>query len=350
MGYPEIDLSSGIEVEKGTIPSLNNITDEYCLYPLQTSDSVLLSDISNIQIKLVTENDIWMSDNAVIYKFEKKTGKCLSKIDKRGDGPEEYISISDFIVDTVENIVLVYDGNKKRINTYDFNGNYKESVPNDFIGSFASLNDSTFIVSYSPLSGHNYHVGFYDRKWNLVCNLMPRNDSIQTNSRLVSFDRLMNLRGQWGIAVPFNDTVYRIDENKSEPDFIISKGHLKISEQIVTDISRKKERAGYIFGEYGFLSASYYFSFYMYQNKIYHDVWDINSRSLLCRNTRSSIEEKEGLLFIIEGKEVYLKPKFVSGNYLYNVIPSYEMMDVIPSLQNDDNPVVVELKLIERNS
>lgn len=343
--YQSIDLSSEIKAGQGIYQSLNNIVSEYSVYPLQTSDTALLPDITNIQIKQVSENDIWLSTPKAIYRFEKETGKCLSVINKCGQGPEEYNFIFDCVVDTIDKSVSIRDGNMKKMIKYDFNGIFKESVFDDFTGSFALLNDSAFIVSYSPVSNHNCRVGFYDKKWNLINDIMPKNDSLRTNN-FIYYDVLTKFRDDFCIAIPFNDTIYRFHNNKSEPCFVISKGNFKISESIASDISRKKERAKYIFGEYGFFISSYYFSFYMYQNKVYNDVWNLNN-SLLYRNIRANIEDKDGLLFIIDDKETYIKPKFVFGNYLYCISQASEVMDSIPFLQKDDNPVIIELKLKE---
>jgi hypothetical protein len=178
---------------------------------------------------------------------------------------------------------------------------------------------------------------------------MPKEKAdLAMNSRVIHFDRLINLGDNYGIVMPFNDTIYRIYNDKPEAYFIVSKGNLKIPQQIVSDISRKKERYEYIFGEYGFLISSYYFSYYIYQNKIYNDVWDVNQSSLLCRNIRSGMEEKDGLLFMIKDTKIYLSPKFVSDEYLCCIASSSEMMDIIPSLNEEDNPVLLFLKI--RNS
>lgn len=347
VNHLSIDLSYKIGDDKGITHSLNEIVSEYQISPLQTTDSTLITDISDIQIKLVTENDVWLSNNFVIYRFDKKTGKCLSRISRKsGQGPQEYSTISDFVVDSIEKNVLVYDGNRNRIIKYDFNSVFKEAIPNDFIGSFDIMNDSIFVVSYSPLSNHNYHVGLYNEQWNLICNLIPKDaGSLIENSRLFHFDRLIRLGENYGIVIPFNDTIYSINDEKAEPFFIVSKGNLKIPEQIASDISKKKERAEYIFGEYGFFVSPYYFSYYTYQNKIFNDIWDTNKSSLLYRNIKNNIDEEDGLLFTIRDKEIYLIPKFVSNEYLCCVAQPTEMMDIIPSLREDDNPVLLFLKI-----
>ncbi|MDR0765597.1 MAG: 6-bladed beta-propeller [Odoribacteraceae bacterium] len=340
-----IDLSVGIEQEKGTAYSLIEVSEGFLSYPLETTDSILLSDIPGIRFVSVTAKEVWLVNEGIIYRFGRETGKCLARIDRKGEGPEEYIYASDVLVDTTKKSVLVYDANRKRVNEYDFEGRYKGSVPNDFIGSFALWDDDTFVVSYSPFANQKHRVGLYDRDWKLVRQLMPVEDDTRASRQLIAYDELVHSLGHWNIVPSFNDTIFRVDEEGVVPVFVASKGDLKITEEVATDLSKKRERAKYIYGESGFLTSSYYFSHYYYQNKMYDDVWNVRDGSLVYRNIRRGPEEKDGLLLIFGDKEIRVRPKYVSGDYLYCLVPAGELLEIVPSTREDDNPAILELKL-----
>ena len=61
-----------------------------------------------------------------IFVFDRKTGKGLRKINRLGQGAEEYSGISGIILDEDNNELFVVDYTKK-ILTYDLSGNFKRS-------------------------------------------------------------------------------------------------------------------------------------------------------------------------------------------------------------------------------
>ena len=70
------------------------------LLPLPTSDDVLIGNISRIR---TSEKSICISDGNAIYRFS-RSGEFLGKIEKKGQGPDEYTAISDFVVADDENV------------------------------------------------------------------------------------------------------------------------------------------------------------------------------------------------------------------------------------------------------
>jgi hypothetical protein len=63
-----------------------------------------------------------------IYIFNSE-GHFLRKIGRRGDGPGEYINISDFTIDRIRNIIYILDNQKQQINWYDIDsGEFINSI------------------------------------------------------------------------------------------------------------------------------------------------------------------------------------------------------------------------------
>jgi hypothetical protein len=322
---------------------LNDISSDYRIIPVETNDSCLLSDI---KIKDVSDSDIWIKDNHVIYRIDRKSGRILFKLDRKGQGPEEYLSVSDFAIDYETRTVFIYDINKKKMIMYDFEGKYLNSFKNNFIGSFDLTDENYFIVSYNPYADEPFHTGIYDKSWNLVNRFMSKTDAVNQNGNLYHFDILYKFEGKHYFKKSFGDTVYLVDIQSIKPYFVISKGKLKIPVRIATDISKKTERSQYIYGEFGYiLSAGYYFSSYFYQDANYQDIWDMKTSSLIYRNLRHGPDDKNGIPFDIQGKTIFVWPKFVGKDYLYCDVPAYEMREIIPEMQEDDNPVILEIKI-----
>jgi len=73
-----------------------------------------------------------------IFIFD-RTGKGLSKINRKGQGAEEYISISDIEIDEANNELFV--NVNKRILVYDLNGRFLRSLPSKEGSSYGSIRE-----------------------------------------------------------------------------------------------------------------------------------------------------------------------------------------------------------------
>ena len=109
---------------------LSSISDSIYAVSLQTNDTCL---ISNIRDMLLYEDRIYIldMDAAKVFIFDKQ-GKCLSVIDNRGEGPQEYISLSCFYINKQNETLVLVDNQKKKEHIYSLNGRYLDSTPTDF--------------------------------------------------------------------------------------------------------------------------------------------------------------------------------------------------------------------------
>lgn len=107
--------------------------------PLQTDQNILIGEINKIQI---INDKIYILDwkQAVLFIFE-PDGNFVSKIARKGRGPEEYLYVSDFEV-TADGSIFLNDPVQGRIYVYDELGNFKyrmENIPKTW--SFKFLAD-----------------------------------------------------------------------------------------------------------------------------------------------------------------------------------------------------------------
>jgi hypothetical protein len=337
--YTTINLAEAINLTNSKLKSLNDISSDYRVIPLETNDSCLLSYPT---IKYISDSDIWIQDNHVIYRFDKKNGHLLFKLDKKGQGPEEFLSISDFVIDYKTRTIFIYDLRKEKIIKYNFDGKYLDSFNNNFIGSFGLINENHFLVSYNPFCEKPFHIGFYDKSWNELNRFLPKTEVFNQKEGLFHFDILYKFNEAYYFIKAFGDTIYQVDIQSVKPYIVVSKGNLKVPFHIATDISKKRERSQYIFGEFGYIVSGYYFSSYYYQNSRYQDIWNLETSSLIYRNLSN---DKNGIPFVIQGKMIFVWPKCVAGKYTYCMIPAEEIQDIISNLPNDSNPCILEVKI-----
>lgn len=138
-----------IQINPKKIEKDNNFislfSDSITYIPLETKDDFLIGDIDKIIVK---ENKIFILDKVseVIFCFDLQNGNFLYKIDSRGSGPGEYISIENFIVDSNDN-VLIYSSSQG-IFKYN-NGKFIDKIESRIIASDFYLNKDSSINFYT---------------------------------------------------------------------------------------------------------------------------------------------------------------------------------------------------------
>lgn len=84
-----------------------------------------------------------------IFIYDRKTGKGLKKINRKGQGSEEYTFVQRLVLDEEKGEIFVHDHFTKKMLVYDLKGNFKRSLHNDDL--------------------HYMHVYNFDRD-HLICN------------------------------------------------------------------------------------------------------------------------------------------------------------------------------------
>lgn len=77
------------------------------------------------EILLVTN---WRGDGD-IFVFDRATGKGLRKINRFGQGGEEYAQVTFIVLDERNGEVFVVDYPSRKIHVYDLFGNYRRDFP-----------------------------------------------------------------------------------------------------------------------------------------------------------------------------------------------------------------------------
>lgn len=73
---------------------------------------------------MVVKNGI---DDGDIFIYRRKTGEAIRKINHKGQGAEEYVTISSIVLDEDRHEIFVIDNMAKRMLVYNLDGKYKRS-------------------------------------------------------------------------------------------------------------------------------------------------------------------------------------------------------------------------------
>lgn len=124
--------------------SLSEISQETDLIPLQTNDSILLGQI----VRIVQSGDfIYVGDKDKIVVFD-ATGKYVNRLCRQGQGPDEYLNITDFQVEK-NGSVWIMSPNNRSLYHYHLDGRLLKKHQLPFWGTHLLLNhDATQMLVY----------------------------------------------------------------------------------------------------------------------------------------------------------------------------------------------------------
>lgn len=337
-----IDLAKNIDGAANDI-ALNDIFELKRVIPLPTSDSFLLE--RHMRFIEVNDKEFVLSGEQSVYYINKENGKPRLVLNKKGNGPGEYNSIWSTVLDNQKN-TLIFDSNTNRLLKYSPDGDYIENIHNDTIGTTAVFNNDFYAVLHPPYSKAKYAMSIYDKSW----NLQRRGFLRDKNNRMRAYDSFLKKDGECYLIRPFFDTIYHITPKMDKPYIVTNIGKYKMPAEIkMNRQKRMTERSNYIMSTTINWIGNYMLVSYMYNDKRYSDTWDIEKEQLKYR-TIFSFKEKtgfEGHPFLIDGVKISINSYliYVLGDYLYCVIPAHDAMEFMPSVSEEDNPVILELKL-----
>ncbi len=135
---------------------------------LETTDEFITQGI----IQAIGKDIILVTNRTIdgnIFVFDRKTGKGLRKINRLGQGPEEYSQFTEIVLDEDNNEMFVVAYSARNILVYDLDGNFKRS--------FKFIDDTSY---------YNYTFN-YDRD-NLICykSYLPGIETEQSSHILFS--------------------------------------------------------------------------------------------------------------------------------------------------------------------
>lgn len=118
--------------------------------PLETTSQSLIGTIRKVEI---LDSTIFVMDNSESIVTFSKDGRYISRLNRKGNGPQEYSNISDFYVDIDDRSVVILDSSGDIVK-YDLNNNFLSrskpySSSTQFLNydRFFRISDSSAIIS-----------------------------------------------------------------------------------------------------------------------------------------------------------------------------------------------------------
>jgi hypothetical protein len=208
--YVDVSFDKGNEYSK-----LSDLPASVNYIPLMTSDDILINEIS----KIVIEGEfIYVADGLSLYKFS-SDGVFICKIQKNGPGPDEYLSISDFLIDN-DGMAWILSRNNKKVINYSWDGEVIDVFELDrWVSGIYFMNDDGLILYCGNEIGSNdYKLNAIDLKTKELTDIFLRIDPHKANYLHVrSPNHFVSAQNKTLFYEVFNDTIYSIEKNNISP-------------------------------------------------------------------------------------------------------------------------------------
>jgi hypothetical protein len=357
-----IDVKKVIE-SKNEVP-LSEVATGVQYIPLETNKDIYLSEIVSISI---TESYIFVLDNKSNLLQFGRNGKYICKIGNMGHGPGEYIFIHGFVASEKMNTIVVSD--ESRLIRYDMTGNY--IAFSNHIGSFC--------IENCPDRFAFYKASHTQRPENLIVtdqNLVELKKYVNNNPKPKSSRGnlkapLYSFNGNLFFKEHYNDTLFMIKDSIKEPYAIIEEkdmimdNSLEIDPFNVPKIYDNKLTTENIFESNKYMLVSYIQGSRMPGTKIGYIRLLLNkdSNNALCLEGGTFSNDVDGgfnfwpnIIFsdntLVRHINAIEFKAHVASEAFKNSTPKYpekkrELEKLANSLSNDDNPVLMLVKLKE---
>ena len=332
----------GIDIEDASTVKISNLFDELDYIRLETNDTLLISGIRKL---IVQDGLIYISSNNAILTFD-LSGKFVRKLDKKGKGPDEYLSISDFIIDGENQMIEIFDSRAKTMRYYNFNG---DKVGEVFIGfdaqSFIKLKDKYLFYCGNIIGDLNkYKLVYYDIDENEIIKQYIPIDLKEADYLHIGDDMNFSV---FNDSITFwhslNDTIYHVDEENINPRIIVESGENKIPESLfeadypsIVQFASKLHNSDFIYGTVNFIENDSFILLGVRQkSKLYHVIYQKESDQI---TVADSIHFDLIMENFIEPTNYSNLPIYCDGSSVYYVVNPFEFIPKLDSLKKSYDP------------
>lgn len=170
-------------------------------------------DFGEISKILIKQGRIYILDShlrkLVVYDI---SGEGLWQIGQWGQGPKEYLDVSDFDVSSDGHIYFI-DGRLDKLYCFDNNGEFEYSKPLPFEADIIAATDNGFLFglsSWNKKKGKNYKIAITDHELNIKDCILPY-DEYQDPTYWISTYTFVRTKDFIAYNQPINNHIYLFD-------------------------------------------------------------------------------------------------------------------------------------------
>jgi len=361
--------------------------DSVAFIKLEKTDESLMSTIDRIE---VTHDRIYVLSSfrdRAVFVF-KRNGKFIFKINNVGRGPGEFIRPADFYVDEKNKNILIYSSYPARLIKYDYNGKFiDEKSIGLYCMGFTVLDDNLYIYTCGNKTRSRegesieFEIIKTDMNGKILDKYLPYSSSNKGYLYCINYSpggitNLYNKGKEALFSMLYCDTIYSVTQTKFSPKYFIDFNEYTLPASFIKKHIKDPMLSSKI-------SDSHYANSLrhaMENNKILYFEFSRKNRKLIDRTYLVFYKKKDKELIVPKrfiDNMCFFEPDFISmyKNSIIGIKSPFFLMryfknetsklnekereirfqnpnfkkaqEFVNSLSEDDNPVVVLLKLKE---
>lgn len=355
-----IDLYSAFKNTK--VYQLSLITEKIEYIPLEKTDKCLLGE--HVKSFYFDEEFIFVFDFEKCYRFTRK-GKFVNTIGKKGRGPGEYNRPMSIAIDTKQK--LIYFQDRGRLLKYNYNGDFiKEYQIGVTTSKILQYNENIFLVNRMMYSyakpGSRFSIYFFSEiEEKLIARFeCPKKDKIPF---AIDTPTMYNYGGNTFVKDFWENTVFKVENPQTmAPYAFLNTGKLKHRDKDdKSPFTGKKNKGDELVISVTFMSETERYIFISANKGLF--VFDKTNGKTYCSEYQKNGEKWYALMNDINGGPTFFAnnfPKYhltnntlVTFNHAYEFFEegvdtnNHQIKELLKTLQPDDNPVLVLVKLKE---
>ncbi len=355
--------------------NLSDIVDSVKYIKLQTDSNCVMGRVKEIIIK---EKYIYALDvsQGIIFVFDKK-GKYISKLDKRGKGPGEYLNLGPFFVDDNEEFVEIINSIGKdselfKYSNISFNLLEKRPMPRIFANSCKEEGDTYYFAAQQIDNIFN------EKSTNASVLIVKNNKIVKTlfdkniNTSHANFSPntecfTKNDYHELFVSIMYDNSFYQLIDMNAYPIFTVDFGKYGIDNSI--GVKSIKEQLRYLETTSGLasfpvlninnsniMSFSYFFKQSGTKSDLHQYIRLKNSnKTFHTKKIKNDITDFPDELHISTyywgiGHEVWHKDRLLDiilPSYYFKNGETKKTVEGLGEITIEDNPIIVMLKLKE---
>lgn len=261
-----------------------------------------------------------LSDDATVLILDVRSGDVTGTISHKGNGPGEYLYIDGVASSQNGREIFVFDNQKGRVQVYAEDGSFLRSIPAPAArcrGSIAVSGDRLYWTTTTRGAAvPAYYVT--DLQGHLADSSRTRTRDQQSSFMLFTNSLFSGEGESLFLQKPFCDTLFRVsDSGVDQPVLVMDFGSKAMPEKYMVDYNLYYENEG----KYAHLqtvrwSPPHLFVSYVYIDRAYHEVWDVERKETLFRFIETENNPFYGIPLEYEGEEVLFWPRFFATDGL----------------------------------
>lgn len=371
-GLKEIDLSRIYNHMSEEV--LSSIADSINYISLQTDSNIILGPIlkpwKSVQF---SDSLLFISDGQQLLTFN-HSGKFISRIGNKGNGPNEYQCIDSFSLLKNKRQVLILNSRRRELLIFDYQGSYIKSIKVKFWPTqISSLNASKIALSNDKGSrkSSDYHtisimddVGILKNR--LISQFQEREIERSNSIAGWNLSYLYNYCDTLSYWESYYNTIWRIpDDSHATPAFKINLGDDKMPFDYFLETNANKNWNNFVNILRIFETKKYIFFRIAFKSQLRNILYNKTNGLLKCTKFTSNGNTVLSFRNDIDGGMPFWPEGVKSENQVFSIIYGYELLSKLESndrkanskyetifsrlmhsnIKISDNPIIMVVKI-----